>query len=72
MHAPPPRGGTYLAGSCSPCPGPAPRVAVWSRVRSPGTAQSPKFRSLCHWGSPAQPDPPLKRSVTHGEGRGRH
>lgn len=66
---------TYPAGSRSPWPGPATQdpVAVWFRVRSAILlAHYPNFRSLLHWGSPGEPDPPLKRSVTHGEGRGRH
>lgn len=55
-----------LAGTSDP-------VAAWSRVRSAVLlAHSPNFHRLLHWGSPGEPDPPLKRSVTHGEGRGRH
>lgn len=61
---------TYPAGCCSPWPGP---VATRSRVRSAVLlAHSHYFHRLLHWGSPGEPDPPLKRSVTHGEGRGRH
>lgn len=55
-----------LAGTSDP-------VAARSLVRfAVLLAHSPNFHSLQHWGSPGEPDPPLKRSVTHGEGRGRH
>lgn len=64
----------YLPGRLPlPVAGTSDPVAAWSRVRSAVLlAHSPNFRSLLHWGSPGEPDPPLKRSVTHGEGRGRH
>lgn len=58
---------------------PAPAPPAWDQrpesqpcpACAPPSCTLPNFRSLRHWGSPAEPDPPLKRSVTHGEGRGR-
>lgn len=53
-----------------PGPGPALQVAAWSRVRSPLSCTLPQLSQPPLLGLPAAPDPALKRSMTHGEGRG--
>lgn len=69
LHAP--RGGTYPAGSCCPCPAPAPRVRSLISSALPRSCTLPQLSQPRSLGLPSRTEPPLKRSVTHGEGRGR-